>query len=389
MQKSIPTRSTENKSNRRGAILVMVVLMSIMIFAMLSLSIDIGRMTILRSEVQNAVDSGALAAQLKLQQDPTAVEEAAAQAREFVRMNRVGSAAQIPEDAIQVEMGTWDSNTETFTANTANPNAVRVFARQDNEEYSFARVLGFDKFGAPASAIATGTNKSLDIMMVLDLSGSMKYEGRIAALRKSAPVFIDVIESLGGNDKIGIMGLSADPDEYDPQAKGHTGVLYRSYLHSSRDQHVGVLEAPLTTNYADLRNNKLSKDNLIAGKYTGWTGTGAALGDAVHYLTYGGESRRDADNVIVIMSDGHANRPSSNAPDYLRSMAAYAKANKVKVYTISLGNSADIALMKEIATITGGKHFDATGSGKNFLTGVLTQAFQDVAADIKRTQLVK
>ncbi|MFQ5733016.1 MAG: VWA domain-containing protein [Planctomycetaceae bacterium] len=389
MRKQIQERSANRDSNRRGTILVLVAVLSLVIFAMLSLAMDLGRVTVLRSEIQNAVDSGALAAQLTLQQNPTAVDAAAAKAREFVRKNRVGAAVQIPENAIQVEVGTWDQTTKTFTQTTSNPNAVRVFARQDNEDYSFARVLGYDTFGAPASSVATGTNKALDIMMVLDLSGSMAYQGRIEALRRSAPVFVDIIEGLGGDDQIGVMGLSANPDTYDPQAKGHTGVKYQSSLHPTADHHVGVLEATLTTNYADLRNNKLSSSNLIAGKYTGWTGTGAALGDSVHYLINGSEARNTADNIVVLMSDGHANRPSASGPDYLRTMANYAKTNGVVVYTISLGSSADISLMKEVAQITGGKHFDATGAGEEALTAALTKAFQDVAADIKRTQLVK
>jgi len=363
--------------------------MLVMVLAMLSMSVDMGRMTLLRSEIQNAVDSGALAAQLRLQQDPTAIDDAAVKARDFVRQNRVGSLVSIPEDSIQVETGTWDQNTKTFTQTAVNPNAVRVFARQDKEPYSFAKALGFNTFGAPASSVATGTNKALDIMMILDLSGSMAYEGRIQALRRSAPVFVDIIEGLGGDDQIGIMGLSANPSTYDPQAKGHTGTKYQSGLHPTADHHVGVLEAVLSTNYSDLRTNKLSDANLVAGKYSGWTGTGASLGDTVHYLINGNESRSNADNIIVLMSDGYANRPTNGGPDYLRTMANYAKANNVVVYTISLGNSADISLMSEVASITGGKHFDATGSGETALTTALTKAFQDVAADIKRTQLVK
>ena len=56
--------------------------------------------------------------------------------------------------------------------------------------------------------------------------------------------------------------------------------------------------------------------NLPSGMYTGWTGTGAALGDAVHYLVQGSEARADAGKFIVLMSDGHANKPSGNGPGY-------------------------------------------------------------------------
>ena len=89
-----------------------------------------------------------------------------------------------------------------------------------------------------------------------------------------------------------------------------------------------------------------------------------------------------------MMSDGHANKPPGNGPGYAREMAAYAASLDVKVYTISLGNSADTDLMEEIATATGGEHFDASGSGGS-LGDNLTEAFRGVANSLGRTQLVQ
>ena len=369
--------------------MVLAVLVFFMVLAMVAFAIDVGRLMLLRSQIQNAVDAGALAASLKLKQDPNAVNDAEALARTYVRLNSVGSAVTIPEGSIEVEVGVWDSEDATFTATRARPNAVHIFARQDNEQYSFARVLGLKTFGAPASALATSTASSLDIMMVLDLSGSMADEGRIEALRRAAPVFVDVIRELGGDDQIGVMGLSADPITYDPVALKHPGVKYNSGLHPTAGHHVGVLEQRLTTDYAAVRTGALNSKQLSAGKYTGWTGTGAALGDAAHYLANGAESRAEAERIVVLLSDGYANRPEGNGPGYARSMAAYAASQNVTVYTISLGSEADISQMQEIADMTGGSHFDATGSGEATLTDRLTQAFKDIAAKIKITQLVR
>jgi hypothetical protein len=78
-----------------------------------------------------------------------------------------------------------------------------------------------------------------------------------------------------------------------------------------------------------------------------------------------------------------------SGPDYARSMAAYAASLDVTVITISLGDDADLDLMQDIADATGGEHFDATGSGESVLTERLTEAFRQVAASIKRTQLVQ
>ena len=156
-----------------------------------------------------------MAASLRLQQNSEELTEAAAAAEEFVQRNRVGSGITVPSDAIAVEIGKWDEDLRTFTATSTDPNAVRVFARQDNERFLFGRFFGRETYGAGASAVATGSPSPFDIMMVLDLSGSMEWQGRIEALQNAAPAFVDVIEEFGDNDKIGVMGLSANPDDDD------------------------------------------------------------------------------------------------------------------------------------------------------------------------------
>jgi len=375
--------ATSEAHHRRGGSLVLIVLLLPIFVGTVAFAVDFGLMTLQRAQIQNAVDAGTLAASLKLRTDPDAIVDAEAAARQFVQLNRVGSQVTVPDGAIDVEVGQWSDSTQTFTATNTDPNAVRVFARQDNEPYFFAQIFGHTNFGSPAEAIATGSGASLDIMLVLDLSGSMSYEGRIQALRNAAPVFVDIIENMDGDDLIGVMGLAANPSTY----SGNDG--YSSGLHPTDDHYIGVLESVLTDNFNQLKNSTLGSANLTASKYNGWTGTGAALGDAAHYVTYGAEARSDAQKFIVLMSDGYANRPNGSGPAYALSMAAYAAGLDITIYTISLGDDADEDLMNGIAAASGGEHFDATGSGEATLTANLTAAFQSIAAAIKRTQLVQ
>ncbi len=378
-----------HRPQRRGAAMLLMLFLLTIVIGMVAMSVDAGLMVLLRAEIQNAVDSGALAAALRLQGDPGNIDEAERIARYYVQRNRVGFTALVPEDAIDVEQGYFDGDTNTFTPTSQDPNAVRVYARQDAQPFFFAKIFGHDTFGAPAEAIASADPRPLDVMMVLDLSGSMASEGRIEALQNAAPIFVDIIEELGGEDFIGVMGLSANPNQYNPIQRGDTGVMYESGLHPTADHHVGVLESGLVEDFSQLRNGPLADSQLEAGKYTNYTGTGAAIGDAVHYLINSSDSRDNAVKALVLMSDGAANRPSGNGPGYARQMAAYAAANDVKIYTISLGNDADLGLMQDIADISGGEHFDATGAGVNELTERLTDAFTQAAAAIKRATLVK
>ena len=380
---------------RDGATAVLMVFVLAMIIGMTAFGTEVGRMYALRSEMQNAVDAGAVAANLQMRYDPSDLPAAQAKAEQFIQLNRVGMTETVPSGSITATMGDWDKDTRTFTATNTDPNAVQVSAEQVNEPFFFGRIFGHTTFGAPGAAVASGGANPMDIMMVLDLSGSMSSSGRIEALQNSAPVFVDVIEDItpGHNhviavyDQIGVMGLSADPSDYDPVANGHSATLYLSGGSPSDDHHVGVLEADLTRHLTGLKNGTLNSSHLFANKYTGTTGTGGALRDAVHYLVNSGRS--EAARAIVLMSDGYANRPTDDGSSYALQMAAYANTNKVKVYTISLGSDADTTLMGQIASATGGQHFDATGSGEATLTAQLTTAFRQAAAAIKRSQLVK
>ena len=369
--------------------MILMLILLVLVIGMVAFAVDAGLMVLLRAEIQNAVDAGALAAALELQQDDRDIQAAEDAARRFVRLNRVGMTKLVAEDVIDVETGVFDNDTCRFTAGGALPNAVRVFARQDDQPLFFAKIFGQKTFGAPAEAVASADPAPLDVMMVLDLSGSMASAGRIEALQNAAPVFVDVIKQLEGEDRIGVMGLSANPILYRLDWRNDVEKLYASGLHRTADHNVGVLEAVLDDNFSYLTNQVLSSRNLEAGKYTNYTGTGAAIGDAAHYLTYGAEAREGASKVIVLLSDGAANRPSGNGPGYARTMAAYAADLDVTIYTISLGNDADLDLMQQIADITNGNHFDATGSGEEALTERLTEAFRGAAASMKRARLVK
>ncbi len=378
---------TRPANARRGAVLILVCLFMTALMAFVAYTIDVGQMTMLRAEIQNGVDAGTLAAQLQLQMDPNNPEKAEAVAKEFVNRNRIGSNL-VPNDAIDVEVGVWNDELGTFVATPTGANAVRVYARQDQQGLSFGRLSKYDTFGAPAEAIASGSSSTNDIVLVLDLSGSMLYQGRIEALRNSAPAFIELIDDLGSGDQIGVMGYSADPSKFDASRISGDAYLYNSGLHPSSSHHVGVMEKPMTSDLPSIIPF-LGVERLKASKYQGWTGTGAALGDGAHYVVFGQEARKAANKILVLMSDGHANRPPGNGPGYAREMAAYAAGLDVTVHTISLGNSADEKLMQDIADIAGGQHFVAAGKGEAALTATLTEAFSEIAGKVKATSLVK
>lgn len=375
------------RAKRRGASLVLIAILMIAVIAMAAFAVEMGRMYLVRAQLQTAVDSGALAAAIQIKQDPANIPLAEAAAKEYVQRNRVGWAITVPEESIEIAAGTWNLETKEFAAGGVEPNAIRVMAAQENEQFVLGKILGRNSFSIPRQAIAASDTTKFDIMMVLDLSGSMVDLGRIEALRDAAPVFVDVIEQYDGNDRIGVMGYGARIGYYNPITAGHSGSLYLSAPLSLKlfsTDWIGVLESPLTNNFNGLRNTVLSSSNLLAGKYDNYTPIGDAIRDSAHYLET--NARSGARKILVVMSDGLANRPTNHGPEYAIDMAEYAATLNMKVYTITLGSEGDPDLMGEIAEITNAEYFEADGDD---LTEALTEAFQNVANDIKRTQLVK
>ena len=165
------------------------------------------------------------------------------------------------------------------------------------------------------------------------------------------------------------MGYGAMISRYDPAAAGHNGTPYTAAPASlyPSDDWCAVLEAPLTYDLKFVQDNVLDSKTLIANKYNGWTPVGAVLRDSAHYLSL--NARGGVEKLIVLMSDGHANKPTGNGPGYALDMAAYAAGQDIKVYTISLGDGADEDLMQQIADATGGEHFIAKGTASTTLAG--------------------
>lgn len=379
--------------NRLGATLIVMIGVLVLIVGIAAFMVDISRMQLVRSQLQTAVDAGAIAGSLQLKLDPGDSKAAKDVAEQFVQLNRVGFMVTVPEKSIKVDVGNWDVATGSFNTPSGEKNAIQVLATQKNEPYLFGGIFGKSTFSMPGQSVAVSGPEDLDIVMVLDLSGSMGSDGRIEALRAAVPVFVDVIEERDRDDEIGVMGYGARLGSYDPASEGHSGVHYNAtpaaLFPSGEDpatDWAGILEHPLTDDFDTLRNSVLNASSLVDGKYGGGTPIGASLRDGAHYLD--NNSRDGTAKFVVLMSDGEANKPSSYPSQYALQMGSYASGMGIRVYTISLGNSADVGLMNDIANASGGKHFEAAGSGST-LTENLENAFRSVAGDISKTTIVQ
>ncbi len=428
--------------DRRGAIIVLTALLMITMMAMLAFSIDVGYMMTVRTELQRAVDAGALAGAGLLVQG---VEEAESAVQTMVQQNIVGD-QEVSEADLSIETGHWDEQAQAFIPSTELPSAVRVRAVRNGQGLFFARALGNDQFDVDAEAIAM--YRPRDIMLVLDYSGSMNDDSEFRHINSIGqdnieanllqiyqefgspsfgdmqwdPVYIAsdtnavIMENLGltdvpyphpsgsWNDFINYVKNDGDVNaagyrksygymtlvnywlESKPRIDQTPGLwqtseqpitavkdavtVFLAYLQEvDTDDQLGLsvytysngnarLESPLTHDFQSVED--ISRERQ-AGHYDVYTNIGAGILTAREELE--NNARGGAFKMIVLMTDGIANRPSdtSTARAYALEQAQICADNHFPIVTISLGAGADTGLMDQIANMTGGVHFNVPG----------------------------
>lgn len=427
---------------RRGAILPLTVFLMLVMLVIAAFALDLGMINNARTDMQRAVDAGALAGAGVLGEDRALVEQTA---REYVQNNSVDGAT-VPDGDIDVEVGHWDANTRTFTASEDDPMAVRVRSQLGDQPMFFARVLGRQSFTTRAEAVAT--YRPRDIVVVLDYSASMNDDSELkhiprlgrAAIEDNIreiydelgapaignlqfnPVFINStdpnvisatlgltnvaypypqgswneyysyvqnngsVNSAGYRKRYGFLTLinywlesrpmfSETPDLWRTSEQPITALkngftVFLSFIQEAQmNDRVGlavytaadgtaVLESGLTTDMTTIET--ISRERQ-AGHYDHFTNISAGMQKARVELQNNG--RAGAQKMMVLMTDGIANRPSNTAvaKQRVRQEAQLAADAGFPIVTISLGIAADVDLMQEVADVTSGVHFNVPG----------------------------
>lgn len=140
-----------------------------------------------------------------------------------------------------------------------------------------------------------------------------------------------------------------------------------------------VLESPLTTDFQAVAQIVRHRQ---AGHYQAYTNISAGMEAA--RLELQNNARPNAKRVMVLMTDGQANRPYN--PTYAKQRVleeAYAAAAAgIPIITIALGAEADEDLMQQVAEITRGAYFRIPGGQPvSQYEEQLKEVFRTVAAD--------
>jgi Flp pilus assembly protein TadG len=210
----------KRQSTRRGGtVLVLVVFCIVALLAFVALAIDLGMIAVARSQCQNAADSAAMAGARTLNGDAATNNNYANATPNAIAAALANPVLSQPllEPQVTVELGsyTYNRSVERFEIRIPrDPNdnwclaKVRVAATRPT---AFARVLGLSAFNAAATA--TAAHRPRDVAIILDFSGSMRFD------------------SLLGIPHTGARTRSNNPEEVYPQF-GHYSAVAAAALHN-------------------------------------------------------------------------------------------------------------------------------------------------------------
>lgn len=319
-------RLRKTRRARRGATVVLFAVMLVMVLGFMALAVDLGYVCSVKGDLQAAADAGALAGTgVLLEGDDAAITTA----QKYVssNMNNRGTSSGKKNHA-DVEVGHWNSKSRIFVAGGEPRDAVRVVAVAEESPLFFGRAVGRDLFISRAGAVAAFRPR--DIMLVLDVSGSMREARggirKIDELRQATSSFLGYLNGVRGHDRVGF-------------------VYYSS---------TAQLGANLTT---DLDSLEIKiRGRLIP---SGWTNVADGMMLALEEL----ESRRAyANPMIVLLTDGAANtiqpgdlRDVPEAKRRVIEQAQVARQRDIPIFTMaldSLTSEVDVELMKQVSEIT-------------------------------------
>jgi Flp pilus assembly protein TadG len=178
----LPTTRPGHRNRRNGHVLTLTALFLLPVMAFLALSIDVGLLTLARTQCQDAADVAALAGVRTLNGSAqntnySAVTPAVQQAvTSNVVLSKPISASQV---SVNIGRYVYNASTQRFEGqfpgpSTSNWSLVQATTTVNvNGSLPFARLLGINVNSV--QCIATAVHRPRDVAIVLDFSGSMRF----------------------------------------------------------------------------------------------------------------------------------------------------------------------------------------------------------------------
>jgi Flp pilus assembly protein TadG len=179
--------------NQRGAFLVICAISLVVLLGFVALGMEVGQWYLVRAELSKAVDSAALSAAKNIS-NPYA--DAGTLAVEFGNANFEAGFLGTPGS------GPGSVNlSPTIDTSTGKVTVTGIVSAKG----ALTRLFGIDT--VPVAATGAAQRKDVEIMLVLDRSGSMSGT-KIADLKTAANKFIDYFSATQDRDKVGLVSYA-------------------------------------------------------------------------------------------------------------------------------------------------------------------------------------
>ena len=331
--------------------LVVVFMFTILVFA--GLVIDFGNAYRVQKALQASADASAAAGagQLTLSYPPITANAQASATKYGSQSGGVNPITGVPAGNVTQAVTVTCAPQVGYNCTGGYPNTVTVDETANVPTY-LLKLLGFStiKLNAHAQACSPCGGVPLDVMIVLDRTGSMGQNNKLAQAKAGITAFMKTMDPT--LDDVGLAVLPPAPT----LAQGCTDVdPYFTIVNGNYTGNGGTYSlptaaytlVPLSNNYATSVGNLNNGSTLISTINCVQAGGGTAYAEAIDaaYAELQKDGRVGTQKVIVFLSDGAAN----DAPTFLANTSPYrtnpcgqgvtsagiAKTAKVLVYSIA------------------------------------------------------
>ena len=329
--------------NRRGAMLVMIGVVFVILFISAAFAIDIARMHVTRSELRTATDAAAKAAVEALGREQSIAAGTNAALAIAQRNIVAGNGLDLREsDIVFGGAVAQPDGSFAFDPDASFINAARVIGARTESSLDgsvglfFAPIFGAENF--QPTQVATATRTDRDIALVLDVSGSMTNNGRFQGLQDGVDTFLRELDLTSQQEMVSLT------------------------VYSTQSRKLQTLTNDMN----------LIRDAFANEVPDGFTAIGRGLQTGLDSILNDPNARPFALKSIVVMTDGRQNR-GVNPPVIARRAAD----QDVTIHTITFSEGANQELMQEVAEIGSGIHLHADNNQQ------LVEAFQDIARQLQ------